>query len=72
MVKMVKNCKKAGRFVYKLYQRHGLYQSEFFSPTSGAGRFFWGGGEGTTVVGLKPPTSPSFGSGSHATPIRVK
>ena len=31
-----------------------------------------GGGGGTPVVGEKPPTSPSFGSGCHATLIRVK
>ena len=41
-----------------------------FSPTSHAG--WYQGGEGTTVIGEKPPTSPSFGSGWHATFIRVK
>ena len=30
------------------------------------------GGGGTTVVGEKPLTSPYFGSGWHATLIRVK
>ena len=57
-------------FCMEIVPKGWLKSVGVFSPTRRAGRYE--GGEGTTVVGEKPPTSPSFGSGWHANFIRVK
>ena len=68
MVKMAKNRKK--RVVLYLNSTKGVaFSWSFFSKVA---RSSFRGGEGTTVVGEKPPTSPSLASGRHATLIRVK
>ena len=56
MVKMAKNRKKLGHFVYKYYQSTKVSVG-VFSPTSRGPVL--GGEEGTTLIGEKSPLSPA-------------